>query len=66
MIVELALEDRADATASRRPTSTPPSSPTAGSRDATSDGAFGFSLVTAAGRSSLGSTFLAVEPDPRD
>ena len=30
------------------------------------DGAIGFSLVTADGRSSLGSTFLPFEPDPRD
>ena len=30
------------------------------------DGAMGFSLVTADGRSSLGSTFLPFEPDPRD
>jgi glycine/D-amino acid oxidase-like deaminating enzyme len=30
------------------------------------DGATGFSLVTAGGRSSLGSTFLPFEPDPRD
>jgi glycine/D-amino acid oxidase-like deaminating enzyme len=30
------------------------------------DGATGFSLVTADGRSSLGSTFLPFEPDPRD
>ena len=29
------------------------------------DGAVGFSLVTAGGRSSLGSTFLPAEPDPR-
>ncbi len=29
------------------------------------EGSVGFSLVTAAGRSSLGSTFLPVEPDPR-
>ena len=29
-------------------------------------GSIGFSLVTADGRSSLGSTFLPVEPDPRD
>jgi glycine/D-amino acid oxidase-like deaminating enzyme len=29
------------------------------------DGAVGFSLVTASGRSSLGSTFLPSEPDPR-
>ena len=30
------------------------------------EGSVGFSLVTAAGRSSLGSTFLPAEPDPRD
>ncbi len=30
------------------------------------EGAIGFSLVTADGRSSLGSTFLPFEPDPRD
>jgi D-hydroxyproline dehydrogenase subunit beta len=30
------------------------------------DGSVGFSLVTAVGRSSLGSTFLPSEPDPRD
>ena len=30
------------------------------------DGSVGFSLVTADGRSSLGSTFLPAEPDPRD
>ena len=49
----------------RRPTSTPPSSPTAAWRDE-ADGTAGFSLVPAAGRSSLGSTFLPFEPDPRD
>ncbi len=32
----------------------------------TEDGAIGFSLVTVDGRSSLGSTFLPFEPDPRD
>ena len=37
-----------------------------GPADADDDGMFDFSLVTADGRSSLGSTFLPREPDPRD
>ena len=65
MIVELELEapprhvlEEADIDAAIEPDG--------GRADGRGDGATGFSLVTADGRSSLGSTFLPREPDPRD